>query len=46
MLLFLAGTPLDRYNVRREFHNITEKAGLGRGRPPASLGTVSCRAKR
>jgi site-specific recombinase XerD len=31
------GTPLDRYNVRREFRNITEKAGLGRGWAPREL---------
>lgn len=31
------GTPLDRYNVRREFCNITEEAGLGRGWAPREL---------
>jgi integrase len=31
------GTLLDRYNVRREFRNITEKAGLGRGWAPREL---------
>jgi hypothetical protein len=31
------GTPLDRYNVRREFRKITEKAGLGKGWAPKEL---------
>jgi integrase len=31
------GTPLDRYNVRREFRKITEKAGLGKGWSPREL---------
>lgn len=31
------GTPLDRYNVRREFRKVTEKAGLGQGWAPREL---------
>jgi integrase len=31
------GTPLDRFNVRRDFRNVTEKAGLGRGWSPREL---------
>jgi integrase len=31
------GTELDRFNVRRDFRNITEAAGLGRGWSPREL---------
>src|SRR5262249_35346222 len=31
------GTPLDRYNVRREFRKITENAGLGKDWSPREL---------
>jgi integrase len=31
------GTPLDRFNTRREFHKVTEAAGLGKGWSPREL---------
>jgi integrase len=36
------GTGLDRWQVRREFAEITKAAGLGRTGPRASCGTRSC----